>query len=519
MPRWAAHDASVMAPPGWHARGPPAQGLGQQQHDPQAGRAPARHRILQPQLAGMQMRHRLHQRQAEAGARRGAGLVGAEEALAGMAAVLGREPGPVVGDRRSRSPWPTRRAARAAPCRRRGVNLMALSSRLATACSSRSRSPTSSSRVGQVGRQRWPRASARDLVDLGRVGQHRLRSSGAKAARRAPASASAMRSRAWKMRLMASRSAMPCSTVGPQRRLVRRLGAARPPAWRGPGRSGCGGRGRWRRRRRARPPSACRCAPAWCSASAPAGRTRRPGPRAATREPRSPPAMAAVVAKTGRIRACSACRSSQAPSRAKRTTAPEAQNTPSVSSRRSCSRSDSSRPTSSRRPGSSSRCSRASAARPSCSTRVRNQAPSSAGAGRPAVEVAGQPAAALGVDQQVDRLVLDVDGEALLDRLGQAGGAGLAPALGQGDGIGAHRGVGLPVQRARGRPPQHRDQGDGGRGEHGGEEQREAEAGAVQQPRRAERQAAAPWRHAARPADLRLRAAPQARLQGSARIM
>ena len=105
-------------------------------------------------------------------------------------------------------------------------------------------------------------------------------------------------------------------------------------------------------------------------------------PESATRDPRSPPPIAAAVRKAGRSRACSTDRSSQAPSSAKRMTAPEAQITPSVSNRRSISRSVSSRPTSRRSPGRSTRCSRASTSKPSWWTTVRNHALSAASGGQ-----------------------------------------------------------------------------------------------------------------------------------------
>ena len=76
-------------------------------------------------------------------------------------------------------------------------------------------------------------------------------------------------------------------------------------------------------------------------------------PVSATREDRSPAAMAAAVAKTGRIRDCIARRISQAPRKASDAARPEVERAPSVSSFWRRCRSVSSRPISRRSSGSS----------------------------------------------------------------------------------------------------------------------------------------------------------------------
>ena len=146
-----------------------------------------------------------------------------------------------------------------------------------------------------------------------------------------------------------------------------------------------------------------------------------PRPESATREERSPPAMAAVVAKAGRIRACSRPAHQPGAEEGQRTRAmPEVQSTPSVRSWRSRSRS-----VRRGRPAGAAR------AAPPCSSRASVSAPSCTHAGaepvlggvpgdRPAVEVAGEAPVGVGGHQQVDAVVLDIDREPFLDRLDEA---------------------------------------------------------------------------------------------------
>ena len=53
--------------------------------------------VGQQQVAIVQVGHRLDQRKSQPGTRRGAGLVGAEKAFSGMAAILHGEAGAVIG--------------------------------------------------------------------------------------------------------------------------------------------------------------------------------------------------------------------------------------------------------------------------------------------------------------------------------------------------------------------------------------------------------------------------------------
>ncbi len=101
-------------------------------------------------------------------------------------------------------------------------------------------------------------------------------------------------------------------------------------------------------------------------------------------------------------------------------------------------------------------------------------------AGRPAVEVAGHALPAR-IDQHVDRMVLDIGGEPLGDRVRDRAGPALAPAFHQAERVGAQRRVRLPVERAGGREPEHEREARGREAEHHREEQREAEARAAQE--------------------------------------
>jgi hypothetical protein len=84
------------------------------------------------------------------------------------------------------------------------------------------------------------------------------------------------------------------------------------------------------------------------------------------------------------------------------------------------------------------------------------------------------------VDQQVDGLVLGIEGEALLDGVDEARGALLAEALDEGAGVGADGGDGLPVERAGRRPPEHGHQEARRDREDRDEEQGEAEGGRLE---------------------------------------
>ena len=107
--------------------------------------------------------------------------------------------------------------------------------------------------------------------------------------------------------------------------------------------------------------------------------------------------------------------------------------------------------------------------------------------GGPAFQVAGD-ASHHRIHQQVDRVVIDVAGEPVLDGEHQGGQAAFGPAFRQALGVGMDRSLGLPVQQAGGGPPQeHRQRGGTGR-----EQQRidrgEAQAGGA---KNRERRAAA----------------------------
>ena len=87
------------------------------------------------QRAAMQMCHRLHQGEAQAGARRAARRLAAEEALGGAGAILRRNARPLVGDG-DRRPRLVRQRADSRTSPPGGENLTALSIRLVTACRS-----------------------------------------------------------------------------------------------------------------------------------------------------------------------------------------------------------------------------------------------------------------------------------------------------------------------------------------------------------------------------------------------
>ena len=85
------------------------------------------------------------------------------------------------------------------------------------------------------------------------------------------------------------------------------------------------------------------------------------------------------------------------------------------------------------------------------------------------------------IDQQVDRVVVDVLRQAVLDGDDQGGQAAFGPAFRQALGVGVDRRLGLPVEQAGGRPPQeHRKRGGAG-GQQQGIDHGEAEAGGTEQ--------------------------------------
>jgi hypothetical protein len=83
--------------------------------------------------------------------------------------------------------------------------------------------------------------------------------------------------------------------------------------------------------------------------------------------------------------------------------------------------------------------------------------------------------------QDVERLVLRIEHEAVVDRGDQRRDVAGAPALDQRGGIGADRRIHLAVERAGGVPPQHHGRRGGRGGEDRGEEQGEAARGAAEQ--------------------------------------
>ena len=193
--------------------------------------------------------------------------------------VGGRHPGAVVLHHHldagaGRGVAVRRRRRRAAARRRAGVNLMALSSRFATACRSRSRSPDDLQLAPAV---RSPGAARAPRRRLRRSRRHRPAPAPGRRWRRRrggrrprPRRCAAGRGRCGRCRRgrrcpAPPPRAAPRPPAWPGGRRRRAL----PPAWRGRGRSACGGRARWRRTRRARRPSGSRCGRAWCSWSPP----------------------------------------------------------------------------------------------------------------------------------------------------------------------------------------------------------------------------------------------------------
>jgi len=79
---------------------------------------------------------------------------------------------------------------------------------------------------------------------------------------------------------------------------------------------------------------------------------------------------------------------------------------------------------------------------------------------RPGVEIAGD-AIHLRIDQQIDRVVIDVGREAILDGADEALDPALVEALDQALRVGADRGRGLAVEQTGGEPPQEHRQGGG----------------------------------------------------------
>ncbi len=84
------------------------------------------------------------------------------------------------------------------------------------------------------------------------------------------------------------------------------------------------------------------------------------------------------------------------------------------------------------------------------------------------------------IDQQIDRVILDILAQPLADGDDEGGHAARLPVLVEAFDVGADRLIDLAVERGRRIPPQEKDEGAGGKAEEPGIDQREAE------PRRAQ---------------------------------